>query len=544
VTTGGQKYFWVAYDDEGHVKYWVVWGRHDSKWAVTDSRNKTLAQFGSPAAGKKYAESLESKNPRGIGFRAGKKQSNPRGTPWGAVDSVKPLTRGISWVTTPGHGGLMISKAFAEKHLTPAALKHGEWYGDRYTGKGYYCYEEDCAWAIPMWELPQFWPETFKHMKECQTKEAQRQYLHELLSRYFADYLLEIGVQPVESQYASYRERKLDERMRREKHPDLITSAISTDDPNIVKVWTADGKIHFVTKESYHAREGLNLLSKCELVATPTPKGVGLGGFEYNPRRHNNFNWRALDSETLRKIARSRLGAALKVDEMSDEAIIEEMEAYDRFVALQKKQGRRIPYPELPTPKGMTERGFVYNPRQNPLRKEKNVRRGRGAYGKNRGHHEFVHSGLVFRKGPYYYFVEKTFRRKGRLPGEVIQGATGLVLDPVSNEEYEYMTSQEGLEEFVTSMGLYDAWAEPGETLSDFITRGYETEGDSFIWDVAPLEAEEAMRRHGFGEDEYPIIHVVSVGRVFKPENEYDELFDPVLLNEVEMHEKGMFADV
>ena len=70
-------------------------------------------------------------------------------TPWGPADYVKEILRGVRWVGTPGHGGLMISEGVARKNLSPLARSMGDKYG------GYICYEEDVAWAIPVYEWPE-----------------------------------------------------------------------------------------------------------------------------------------------------------------------------------------------------------------------------------------------------------------------------------------------------------------------------------------------------------------------------------------------------
>lgn len=65
-------------------------------------------------------------------------------SPWGEIQYVsKTDTRGISFVSTAGHGGLRLSKGFAEKNLSKKILGISIFYG------GYYFFEEDCAWEVP-----------------------------------------------------------------------------------------------------------------------------------------------------------------------------------------------------------------------------------------------------------------------------------------------------------------------------------------------------------------------------------------------------------
>ena len=89
-------------------------------------------------------------------------------TPWGISQNVARYARGLSQVSTAGHGGFMLGKGFANKYLSPEAIAEGMNYGN------YLCYEEDCQWAIVVYELPQFWSamypktgdvEIFKHVR-------------------------------------------------------------------------------------------------------------------------------------------------------------------------------------------------------------------------------------------------------------------------------------------------------------------------------------------------------------------------------------------
>jgi len=115
-------------------------------------------------------------------------------SPWGAIQHSEEITPGVRFVSTSRHGGIMITKNFAEKHLTPACRKHGLVYGD------YYCYEEDCLWAIPAYELPQYWRKIFSYMKV----ENPEQYLYRTISAWNAEYLLERGIAPDPVSYQHY----------------------------------------------------------------------------------------------------------------------------------------------------------------------------------------------------------------------------------------------------------------------------------------------------------------------------------------------------
>jgi len=203
---------------------------------------------------------------------------NPQNTPWGRAQSQRKLAKGVTWVSTASHGGMMVSEGFAKRHLSKEARKRAEKYGK------YYCYEEDVAWMIPAWELPEIWDGLFEHMEQS-TRQERQTYLLEGLSMWNADYLLDTHHTPIEPQYGMWRKRQAERKLRGMKHPNLIVAAQRTDDPNITQVWTADDEIHFVTSESYGRRDPRypSYLTDMVLSHPPTPKGVGPAGFVYNP---------------------------------------------------------------------------------------------------------------------------------------------------------------------------------------------------------------------------------------------------------------------
>jgi len=43
------------------------------------------------------------------------------------------------------------------------------------------------------------------------------------------------------------------------------------------------------------------------------------------------MNWKAIDSQALRNLAKDRCGEALKIDDLTDEEIAEEIDAYDQI---------------------------------------------------------------------------------------------------------------------------------------------------------------------------------------------------------------------
>ena len=73
-------------------------------------------------------------------------------TPWGQSQSVETLARGIHWVSTASHGGLMVSAGVAAKLLSERAIKNA-FPG---TCAEYVCFEEDCSYAIAFYEHPEW----------------------------------------------------------------------------------------------------------------------------------------------------------------------------------------------------------------------------------------------------------------------------------------------------------------------------------------------------------------------------------------------------
>lgn len=185
------------------------------------------------------------------------KESYKGYSPWGGIQHSAIIAKGLKQVVTAGHGGFMVTQNFAKKYLSDACIKLGEVYGN------YLCYEEDCEWAILAYDIVDVFGDKMK--REDVSLEEYKQSLIKTLSSYFPNYLIEKGVTPLEKEYNRYLEEERKDKMRAEKHPDLIVSAVNYDSET-VKVWTADGLKHFVNKESYrNLRENSNLLllSKC-----------------------------------------------------------------------------------------------------------------------------------------------------------------------------------------------------------------------------------------------------------------------------------------
>jgi hypothetical protein len=129
------------------------------------------------------------------------------GSPWGQIDYSTVFAPGIRSVGTSGHGGIMISPAFAAAHLSEAAISRAMVYG---SGEGRrLCYEEDCDYAIPFLELLDTLGDKFyAHCgpdSKCATQEGRRQSLLSTLSHYNPEYLIERGIEPLAEEYANWK---------------------------------------------------------------------------------------------------------------------------------------------------------------------------------------------------------------------------------------------------------------------------------------------------------------------------------------------------
>jgi hypothetical protein len=210
----------------------------------------------------------------------------PRYSPWGALQGCTQFAEGIFSVHTASHGGFMVRVDVAEATFSKPGIEKG----DRNDGV-WLAYEEDCDWAIVAWERRDLWPQMFKHQREavslgasvcqgsygegchrtvtgeldgfgfCKMHESgvrlNRQmatdpeaYLRHTLSAWRTDYLIARGDETEPEGYAYFLKGHNRDRLIREKSPDHTVAAVGVA-PGIVKVWTADGKVHYVTAESY-----------------------------------------------------------------------------------------------------------------------------------------------------------------------------------------------------------------------------------------------------------------------------------------------------
>lgn len=67
---------------------------------------------------------------------------------WGEIQHNDSLRRCVRVVSTAGHGGMLLSKRFAEKNLPEDVIMNMPFYN------GYYCFEEDRDFTLPFFFIP------------------------------------------------------------------------------------------------------------------------------------------------------------------------------------------------------------------------------------------------------------------------------------------------------------------------------------------------------------------------------------------------------
>ena len=95
--------------------------------------------------------------------------TKPTNSPWDRVQTCRRLLAGVFWVSTAGHGGLMVHKDHAREHLSPAAMKYAMKWGE------WYCFEEDCQCSIAFFDNAHIFRAFLEHEP---SHEQREQMLH------------------------------------------------------------------------------------------------------------------------------------------------------------------------------------------------------------------------------------------------------------------------------------------------------------------------------------------------------------------------------
>lgn len=100
---------------------------------------------------------------------------------WNEIDHSTQLEQGICEVSSPGHGGLRITKKYADEHLSDHAIRHSTW-----SNRTHHYYEEDLDCYIAMYELPHLWNEWFQYSSDMKhaSQEERRAHIKSRLRAY------------------------------------------------------------------------------------------------------------------------------------------------------------------------------------------------------------------------------------------------------------------------------------------------------------------------------------------------------------------------
>jgi hypothetical protein len=131
---------------------------------------------------------------------------------------------------------------------------------------------------------------------------------------------------------------------------------------------------------------------------------------------------------------------------------------------------------------------------------------------------ETKYNKLIARNGEEYIFLESIFKT------DTMQGAVGARVIPVSKEHYE---DEEAHKEYV-KVWWQDAVANDNteDSLEDWLAGNYDIDQDARFDVVHDDDIVEQMRKHYPNEDATPIFEYIGFGRMFSPEDEYEQVYD------------------
>ena len=100
---------------------------------------------------------------------------------WGEITNEYRICRGLRFVHTPGHGGFLVGKKFAEKILPDEFREMGVENGH------HLCFEEDCLYAFVM--LPLIDTGLLDGFLNGADKEKQREYAINSIRHFYPEFI-------------------------------------------------------------------------------------------------------------------------------------------------------------------------------------------------------------------------------------------------------------------------------------------------------------------------------------------------------------------
>lgn len=143
---------------------------------------------------------------------------------------------------------------------------------------------------------------------------------------------------------------------------------------------------------------------------------------------------------------------------------------------------------------------------------------------------------LVGRIGNEFYFCDYIFI--DTLFNKPFKGATGTVLTPVTNEEYEAThdpCNRETLERVKEIWQMVVTEGKTKDSLIEFTKDIINNDGDDFFFDLSGYDLHEQIRdaETKFNENDYPIFTCVGGGRCFDPDMKFDKIYDKKLWEKI-----------
>jgi hypothetical protein len=141
----------------------------------------------------------------------------------------------------------------------------------------------------------------------------------------------------------------------------------------------------------------------------------------------------------------------------------------------------------------------------------------------------YKHNKLIARKGDDYYFLDEFFEYN-----DGFKGATGTIMHPITEEAYDHVVENWDFTELWKSEVIHNM-----ETcsLEEFANRDWDDENyfDLSYCNTYGDELMDLLEDHEDyqGDQKIVLVECVGGGRCFDVDDEFDEIFDEVMLFEI-----------
>lgn len=144
---------------------------------------------------------------------------------------------------------------------------------------------------------------------------------------------------------------------------------------------------------------------------------------------------------------------------------------------------------------------------------------------------------LVGRIGDAYYICDTLFEYSV-LESNSFKGATATILCPVACEDYENRTNPHNPD---TIEYFEDCWSQAvqakktTDSLEDYVKMVLDIDGDEAVFDLSGYDYWDIIRAFvpELTEENYPVFECVGGGRSFRPDMEWDEIYNEKLWQQI-----------